>query len=248
MARLRSVRLWPLFPVKYWSAAPYSSSATTRRSTRTPFIQTLVFVGPKSMVSPTRSHSVSARPTASPSSLAASTSTSPMVGFQRRSDPPTSARSTASWRRTNSLTASPTGRASPSSSRSWASRANATPERMFCSVFSPNPDTSRISPASAAASRSSSVWTPSSSYSVPTVFGPTPSTAVSSSTSTGSFSRSASSSSISPVSKYSTIFDAMDSPTPFIRCTASTSSLARSSTGSGWFLTLSAARRYVFGL
>jgi len=90
-----------------------------------------------------------------------------------------------------------------------------------------------ISPASAAVSRSSRSMTPSSSYSVPAVLGPTPSTLVMAAMSIGYSSRRSFSSSISPVSTYSTTFEAMASPTPSMSSSASSPSAARVSMALG---------------
>ena len=163
MATLRRATLWALLPVKYWSADPNSSGATTRRSTRTPSRRMLALPLPASMTSSASSQSAKSSTTVWGSSLPTSTSTSPMVSFQRRSDPASSMRSTASWRRNAPTTRSPRGRASPSRSRWLAWRASGMPSRMFCSVFAPKPLTAWISPALAALSRSSRVLMPSSS-------------------------------------------------------------------------------------
>jgi len=208
-----------------------------------PSARTLAFPVPASMVASAAGQSVNASTIGSRASLATSRSMSPIVAFHRRIDPHTSTDSTASRSARYASASSATGRASPRRVRSRDSRANGTLSKMFSSVLAPNPDTVWISPASAAASSSSKSVIPSASYSEPTVFGPTPSTAVSPAMSTGSSSRSADSSAIAPVSTYSTIFAAMASPTRSISATASSPSAASPSIGAGWSRTFSAARR-----
>ena len=174
-------------PVKYWSAAPNCPSSTTRRSTWTPVASTTeVFVVPRARTRVTPGRVEKTSITSSGRVDVARMSRSPIVSFMRRIEPARLTCRTEASPASRSSISRATGRIYPSRCRFFAVRLIAIPARMFCSVFSPNPGRSRIRPAFAAASRSSTDRMPSSRESTAAFFGPIPSIRVSSCTPTGS--------------------------------------------------------------
>jgi hypothetical protein len=144
------------------------------------------------------------------------TSRSPMVSFLRRADPAGSTLRTASDLDMWEMIWSMTGRIPPRRKRSCLIRWASMLFRMFSSVFGPNPFRTRSFPALTASSRPSMETTPSSSWSLSAVFGPTPSSSIRSRTPWGRASLRSSSWLLSPVLRTSSMTAAMLLPTPGI--------------------------------
>ncbi len=207
---------------------------------------TEVFVGPRTRTRSTPGRVVKASITSSGRGEVTRMSTSPIVSFLRRIDPARFKRRTEASEASRRSISRATGRIFPRRRRPSAVRLTWMLARMFASVFSPNPGRSRIRPAFAAASRSSTVLTPSSRERAIAFFGPIPGTRVRCCAPSGSSSRRAARYPRSPVSTISWIFSAMARPTPGI--SSSSPRRATSAIRSGRPSTAIAARRYACGL
>ena len=216
-ARSRSSTLCLAEPVKCWSRFPYASGSTILRSTESPlYVVTRVPEAPADPAWATSSCSVRAIASCFGSRAVAIRSMSLQVSARRRAEPATVTASLAGWARSAAASSSATGRTWESSSRSAGpfSPSVARAAITFSSAFGPSPLRSRIRCSSAAARRSSSVATPSSSYSRRTVFAPRPGIRVTSTREAGYFAFSFVAEGISPVSTRATIFVCSVSPIP----------------------------------
>jgi hypothetical protein len=84
----RTLTLWALEPVKYWSAAPHTGGSTTRRSTWRPLVvRTDDLVSPFARIRSTYRIDVNASMTGTGSSAATNRSMSPTVSADRRNEP-----------------------------------------------------------------------------------------------------------------------------------------------------------------
>ncbi len=132
----------------------------------------MVFVSPFATTDSTPGAATSASESRCGSREEATMSRSPTVSFQRRVEPASSIRSAAPVARSNRTSSPPISRASERRTRAAAVRIRWMPSRIFFSVFSPNPFTSRTRPSRQAASSSVTLPMESAAWSAAIFFGP----------------------------------------------------------------------------
>ena len=179
-------------------------------------MRTEVLVWPRAITSVTSGRSAIACMSGPESLAAASTSMSPTVSRNRRSEPACSQRSQPGTALIAATTRWATADATSSGTRWPRLAASSMPCRSLSSLRGPNPFRSRSRPSPMACDSPATEPMPSSVYSCMARFGPSAGILVSSLTPSGMLARRSSSRAIVPVRWYSVIVCAIEVPTPGI--------------------------------